>query len=174
MKIGYMRVSRDGHTTGLQKEALLQEQCELLFVEKMLREQEERPAFLRMLSTARPGDVIVVWRLDRFGKSLKQVVETVNILGERGVEVQSLKEKIDTTTPSGKLLFQYIEVLAEAERDVLRERVGIGLEAARARGRKGGRPKAIKDIDPHNLMRAKRLYATGLRHNSRNHGPDGL
>lgn len=162
MKLGYIRVSRNGHTTILQKEALQQEQCELLFLEKMLGEQEERPAFLRMLSTAGPGDVIVVWRLDRFGKSLKQVVETVKLLGERRIEVRSLKEDIDTSTPLGKILFQYIEVLAEAERDILRERAEIGLEAARARGRKGGRPKAIKDIDPHNLIRAKRLYATGL------------
>lgn len=118
--------------------------------------------FQRMLSTAGPGDVIVVRQLDRFGKSLKQVVETVKLLGERRIEVRRLKEDIDASTPLGKLLFQSIKVLAEAERDILRERVGIGLEAVRARGRKGGRPKATKDIDPHNLIRAKRLYATGI------------
>ncbi len=148
--------------TTLQKDALEQEQCERVFTEKILREHDDRPAFLRMLSVAQSGDVVVVWRLDRFGRSLKQLIETVNTLRERGIEVRSLKEDIDTTTPSGKLLLPLIKVLAETEKEIIRERTLVGLDAARARGRNGGRPKAIENIDPHNLQRAKKLYAAGL------------
>jgi DNA invertase Pin-like site-specific DNA recombinase len=113
---------------------------------------------LRMLDVARAGDVIVIWRLDRLGRSLKQLIETVTMLAERGIELRSLKENIDTTTPTGKLLFHIIGAMAEFERDVISERTQAGLEAARARGRRGGRPKAIEKIELRNLARAKELY----------------
>ncbi|BCL79135.1 resolvase [Ktedonobacteria bacterium brp13] len=119
----------------------------------------DRPEFLTMLEMARSGDVIVVWRLDRLGRSLKQLIETVTLLGERGIALRSLKENIDTTTSTGKLMFHIIDAMAEFERDVMRERTQAGLEAARARGRQGGRPKAIEKIEPRNLLRAKELYA---------------
>ena len=93
------------------------------------------------------------------GRSLKYLVETVNLFAERGIELRSLKEQIDTTTPTGKLLFHIMAARAEFERDVIRERTQAGLEAARARGRRGGRPKAIERIEPRNLARAKSLYA---------------
>jgi DNA invertase Pin-like site-specific DNA recombinase len=93
------------------------------------------------------------------GRSLKQLIETVTMLAERGIELRSLKENIDTTTPTGKLLFHIIGAMAEFERDVISERTQAGLEAARARGRRGGRPKAIEKIEPRNLARAKALYA---------------
>ncbi len=112
-----------------------------------------------MLDMARPGDVIVVWRLDRLGRSLKQLIETVTHLNERGIELKSIKENIDMTTPTGKLMFHIIGAMAEFERDVIRERTTAGLEAARARGRKGGRPKATETIKPRNLALAKALYA---------------
>jgi len=123
------------------------EQCERVFTDKMSGKRFDRPAFLKMLDGARTGDVIVVWRLDRLGRSLKQLIETVTMLGERGIELRSLKENIDTTTSTGKLMFHIIGAMAEFERDVISERTQAGLEAARARGRRGGRPKAIQKIE---------------------------
>ena len=159
MMIGYIRVSRDTQTTALQEDAIQQAQCTRVFTDKMSGVRDDRPEFLKMLEMARPGDVIVVWRLDRLGRSLKQLIETVTHLNERGIELKSIKENIDTTTPTGKLMFHIIGAMAEFERDVIRERTTAGLEAARARGRKGGRPKATETIKPRNLALAKELYA---------------
>src|SRR5258708_10125850 len=112
-----------------------------------------------MLDLARAGDVIVGWRLDRLGRSLKDLIETVQALEKRGIELRSLKENIDTTTPTGKLMFHMMAALAEFERDVIREPTLAGLEAARARGPKGGRRKASETLRPEQLERAKHLYA---------------
>src|SRR4051812_22307155 len=101
MKIGYMRVSRDKQTTALQEDAMKKEGCDRTFTDKMSGKRFDRPEFLRMLEMARQGDVIVVWRLDRLGRSLKELIETVQDLGKRGIELRSLKEQIDTTTPAG-------------------------------------------------------------------------
>jgi len=158
MKIGYIRVSRDQQTTALQEDAMKKECCERVFTDKMSGKRFDRPEFLKMLDIARTGDVIVVWRLDRLGRSLKELIETINMLAERGIELQSLKEHIDTTTPTGKLMFHIMGAMAEFERDVISERTQAGLEAARARGRHGGRPKAIEKISLRNLTRAKELY----------------
>src|SRR5437870_4832780 len=159
MKLGYIRVSRDKQTTALQEDAMQREQCERIFTDKMTGKRFDRPEFLRMLDIARAGDVIVVWRLDRLGRSLKDLVETVQALEQRGIELRSLKENIDTTTPTGKLMFHMMAALAEFERDVIRERTLAGLEAARARGRKGGRRKATQTLRPEQVDRAKALYA---------------
>jgi DNA invertase Pin-like site-specific DNA recombinase len=159
MKLGYIRVSRDKQTTAFQDDAVRQEQCERTFTDKMSGKRFDRPEFLRMLDQARSGDVIVVWRLDRLGRSLKDLIETVQALEKRGIELRSLKENIDTTTPTGKLMFHMMAALAEFERDVIRERTLAGLEAARARGRKGGRRKASETLRPEQLERAKQLYA---------------
>jgi len=105
MKLGYIRVSRDKQTTALQEDAMRQEQCERTFTDKMTGKRFDRPEFLRMLDLARTGDVIIVWRLDRLGRSLKDLIETVQALEKRGIELRSLKENIDTTTPTGKLMF---------------------------------------------------------------------
>jgi len=121
--------------------------------------RNDRPEFQRMLDAARKGDVIIVWRLDRLGRSLKQLIETVTLLAEREIELRSLKEAIDTTTPTGKFMFHVFGAMAEFERDLIRERTNAGLEAARARGRRGGRPKASATIEPRMLARAKALYA---------------
>jgi DNA invertase Pin-like site-specific DNA recombinase len=158
MKIGYIRVSRDKQTTALQEDAMSREQCERIFIDKMSGKRFDRPEFLRMLEVARSGDLIVVWRLDRLGRSLKQLIETVTMLNERGIELCSVKEAIDTSTPTGKLMFHIIGAMAEFERDIIQERTLAGLEAARARGRKGGRPKAIDRIPAKNLQRAKEMY----------------
>jgi DNA invertase Pin-like site-specific DNA recombinase len=159
MKLGYIRVSRDKQTTALQVDTMKKEQCEKTFTDKMSGKRFDRPEFLKMLEMARPGGSIVVWRLDRSGRSLKELIETVNDLTERGIELRSLKENIDTSTPTGKLMFHVIAALAEFERDIIQERTLAGLEAARARGRKGGRPKATSTIRPGDFSRAKALYA---------------
>ena len=112
-----------------------------------------------MLDVARAGDVIVVWRLDRLGRSLKDLIETVQTLEQRGIELLSLKENIDTSTPTGKLMFHLMAALAEFERDVIRERTLAGLDAACARGRTGGRRKATETMRPEQVDRAKELYA---------------
>ncbi len=164
MLLGYIRVSRDKQATALQEDALQQQQCERIFTDKMSGKRFDRPQFQAMLDVARAGDIIVVWRLDRLGRSLKELIETVGKLGERGIELRSLKENIDTTTPTGKLMFHIIGAMAEFERDVISERTLAGLEAARARGKKGGRRKATEKIGPAQLARAKELYAA--RHNS--------
>ncbi len=159
MNIGYIRVSRDKQTTALQEDAIRQAQCERVFTDKMSGLRDDRPEFLKMLDMARQGDVVIVWRLDRLGRSLRQLIETVNTLHDRGVELRSIKENIDTTTPTGKLMFHIIGAMAEFERDVIQERTLAGLDAARARGKKGGRPKATETIKPRNLALAKELYA---------------
>ncbi|MGH2505858.1 MAG: recombinase family protein [Ktedonobacteraceae bacterium] len=159
MRIGYIRVSRDKQTTALQVDAMSRESCEKTFTDKMSGKRFDRPEFLKMLEIARAGDVIIVWRLDRLGRSLKELIETVNLFAERRIELRSLKESIDTGTSTGKLMFHIIAALAEFERDIIQERTIAGLEAARARGRTGGRPKAIDKIKPAQLARAKELYS---------------
>ncbi|GHO64006.1 resolvase [Ktedonobacter sp. SOSP1-52] len=159
MKLGYIRVSRDTQTTALQEGAMKQEHCERTFVDTMTGKRFDRPELQRMLDLARPKDVVVVWRLDRLGRSLKELIEIVNLFAARGIELRSLKEHIDTSTPTGKLMFHVMAALAEFERDIIQERTQAGLEAARARGRKGGRPKAISALRPGQLERAKQLYA---------------
>ena len=159
MKIGYIRVSRDKQTTALQVDAMKREACDKTFTDKMSGKRFDRPEFLKMLEMARAGDTIVIWRLDRLGRSLKELIEIVNELAARGIELRSLKENIDTSTPTGKLMFHMMAALAEFERDIIQERTLAGLEAARARGRKGGRPKAISLIRPGQLERARALYA---------------
>jgi DNA invertase Pin-like site-specific DNA recombinase len=159
MKIGYIRVSRDTQATALQEDALHKEHCERTFTDTMSGKRFDRPEFLRMLDMARAGDVIVVWRLDRLGRSLKQLIETVTLLNERGIELKSLKENIDTTTSTGKLMFHIMGAMAEFERDVIRERTMAGLDAARARGKQGGRSKATSRMSAQSIARAKQLYA---------------
>src|SRR5258708_15174559 len=134
MKLGYIRVSRDKQTTALQEDAMRREQCERTFTGKMSGKRFDRPEFLRLLDVARAGDVIVVWRLDRLGRSLKDLIETVQLLEQRGIELKSLKENIDTTTPTGKLMFNMMAALAEFERVVIRERTLADHDAAQSRG----------------------------------------
>ena len=132
MKIGYIRVSKDKQATILQEDAMKREECKRVFTDKMTGKRFDRPEYLRMLDLARPGDVIVVWRLDRLGRSLKELIETVTDLAARGIELKSLKENIDTTTPTGKFLFHVMAALTEFERDLI-----SGAYSGRARGRQG-------------------------------------
>jgi len=158
MKIGYARVSTDAQETHLQMDALRRVKCERTYEEKASGAKADRPELMRLLDNARKGDVVVVWKLDRLARSLRQLIDTAVLLNERGVELHSLTENINTTTPSGKLTFHIFAALAEFERDILRQRVNAGLTAARRRGRVGGRPKAL---DEGALKKARALLRSG-------------
>jgi DNA invertase Pin-like site-specific DNA recombinase len=158
MKIGYARVSTDAQETHLQMDALKRAKCGRIYQEKASGAKTERPELMRLLDSARKGDVVIVWKLDRLARSLRQLIDTTVLLNERGVELHSLTENINTTTPSGKLTFHLFASLAEFERDILRQRVNAGLKAARRRGRVGGRPKSLNDDD---LKKARALLRSG-------------
>lgn len=143
MLIGYARVSTDDQKLDLQRDALLAAGCEKIFEEKLSAARGQLPVREELLAFVRRGDVVVVWKLDRLGRSLRDLLELVVGLRDRGVELRSLHESIDTTTPTGKLTFHVFAALAELEADVLRERTRAGLEAARRRGAKLGRPRAL-------------------------------
>lgn len=145
MRIGYARVSSDDQNLDLQRDALKKAGCERIYEEKESGGKVDRPQLLRLMESLRVGDTLVVWRLDRLGRSLKHLIETVEKLEAMGVGFQSVTESIDTTTSGGKLVFHIFAALAEFERTLIRERTKAGLLAARARGRKGGRPKVLSD-----------------------------
>jgi DNA invertase Pin-like site-specific DNA recombinase len=148
MLVGYARVSTQDQNPALQLDALKAAGCEKLFVEKASGAQRDRPELLAAMDYLRAGDSLVVWKLDRLARSLKQLIETVELLESRSIGLRSLTEAIDTTTAGGKLVFHVFGALAEFERSIIRERTKAGLEAARARGKKGGRPPALvaKDL----------------------------
>ena len=143
MLVGYARVSTVDQTLALQQDALQAAGCERVFEDRISGAIDERPGLDEALSIARASDVVVVWRLDRLGRSLKLLIELINALHARGIGFKSLTEQIDTTTSGGKLIFHVFGALAEFERDLIRERTHVGLAAARARGRLGGRPKKL-------------------------------
>jgi len=143
MKLGYARVSTNEQDLSLQLDALKEIGCEKTYQDQVSGVKADRPGLQEALHYLRKGDTLVVWRLDRLGRSLKHLIETVNELEERGIGFLSLQESIDTTTSSGRLVFHIFGALAEFERNLIRERTQAGLEAARARGRKGGRPKSL-------------------------------
>lgn len=145
MKIGYARVSTDDQNLSLQLDALKDADCGRIYRDKASGAKAQRPGLQEALEHLREGDMLVVWRLDRLGRSLKHLIETVQLLEERRIGLQSLQEAIDTTTSGGKLVFHIFGALAEFERNLIRERTQAGLQAARARGRKGGRPKALDE-----------------------------
>jgi DNA invertase Pin-like site-specific DNA recombinase len=148
MLVGYARVSTQDQNPALQLDALKVAGCEKLFVEKASGAQRDRSELLAALDYLRAGDSLVVWKLDRLARSLKQLIETVELLESRRIGLRSLTEAIDTTTAGGKLVFHVFGALAEFERSIIRERTKAGLDAARARGKKGGRPPALvaKDL----------------------------
>jgi DNA invertase Pin-like site-specific DNA recombinase len=143
MLIGYARVSTTDQHLELQTDALRVAGCERLFSDRVSGATAERPGLAQALAECRAGDTLVVWKLDRLGRSLPHLVATVRELATREVGFQSLQERLDTTTPGGKLIFHIFGALAEFERDLIRERTTTGLAAARARGRLGGRPKGV-------------------------------
>lgn len=144
MRVGYIRVSKHEQNEDLQIDALRAAHCEKLFTDRISGVKFERKGLDEALAFVRPGDTFVVWKLDRAGRSLKHLIELLNNLQGRGIEFMSLTEQMDTSTPGGKLVFHVMGALAEFERDLIRERTNAGLAAARARGRKGGRPKKLR------------------------------
>jgi DNA invertase Pin-like site-specific DNA recombinase len=155
MLIGYARVSTSDQTLDLQQDALQKAGCERVFTDTASGAKAERTGLAEALSYVRTGDTLVVWRLDRLGRSLKHLIETITALNNRRIGFKSITEAIDTTTSGGKLIFHIFGALAEFERDIIRERTQAGLTAARARGRKGGRPKALT---PKKAQMAQALY----------------
>jgi DNA invertase Pin-like site-specific DNA recombinase len=161
MQIGYARVSTDEQTLHLQEDALTKAGCERLFTDTASGAKAERPGLAQALDALRPGDSLVVWRLDRLGRSLRHLMDTLLDLDKREVGFKSLTENIDTTTPGGKLIFHIFGALAEFERDLIKQRTNAGLAAARARGRRGGRPRAFSD--PSKVRMARTLFADKKR-----------
>jgi DNA invertase Pin-like site-specific DNA recombinase len=145
MLIGYARVSSTDQDLALQLDALKAAGCERIYEEKASGAKEDRPELARALDHMRKGDVLVVWKLDRLARSLKQLVLVLEDLGKRGVGFRCLAPAIDTTTPEGRLLYSITGAFAEFEREIIRQRTRAGLKAALARGRKGGRPKVLND-----------------------------
>ena len=143
MLIGYARVSTLDQTLALQQDALQAVGCEQVYSDTASGAATERPGLSQALSHLRPGDTLVVWRLDRLGRSVPHLVQTVNDLKEQGIGFRSLQEHIDTTSSGGKLIFHVFAAIAEMERDLIRERTHAGLAAARARGRLFGRPRSL-------------------------------
>lgn len=141
--MGYARVSTVDQDASLQVDALEAIGCHRVFVEQMSGMAQARPQLDRLLDHLRPGDTLVVWRLDRLGRSLRHLVDQIQMLADREVGFRSLQETIDTSSPGGRLVFHVFAALAEFERDLIRERTNAGLAAARARGRLGGRPAQL-------------------------------
>lgn len=145
MLIGYARVSTQEQTLNLQKDALVKAGCFKIYTDTASGAATERLGLNDAVQFMREGDILVVWKLDRLGRSLKHLIETITTLSERRIGFRSITENIDTTTPGGKLVFHVFGALAEFERDLIRERTKAGLAAARARGRHGGRPRKLDD-----------------------------
>ncbi|WP_047155050.1 recombinase family protein [Aneurinibacillus tyrosinisolvens] len=144
MKIGYARVSTLDQNLDMQMDALQSAGCEQIFQEKMSGKKDDRPELQRCLDSLRKTDTLIVFKLDRLGRSTFKLLELTSELEKRGVEFVSIRDNIDTSTAVGKAMFRMMAVLAEMERDIIAERTQAGLQAARARGRVGGRPKTDK------------------------------
>lgn len=143
MHIGYCRVSTKDQQLNLQQDALREAGCEEIYTDVVSGIKTNRPGLTQALDTLRKEDTLVVWKLDRLGRSIRHLIDTVTSLNEKQIGFKSLQEQMDTTSSGGKLIFHLFSALAEFERDVMRERTQAGLKAARARGRLGGRPPAL-------------------------------
>ena len=159
MLIGYARVSTEEQNLELQKDSLLKHGCQKIFEDQISGTRANRPGLDKTLEMLRDGDTLVVWKLDRLGRSVKQLVELIDKLQQRGVQFKSLTDSIDTGTSSGRFFFHVMASLAEMERDLIVERTKAGLEAARLRGRKGGRKPKMTESK---ISSAKQLLANGV------------
>jgi DNA invertase Pin-like site-specific DNA recombinase len=155
MNIGYARVSTADQTLALQQDALTAAGCTKIFTDTASGSRTDRPGLDDALRFAREGDTLVVWRLDRLGRTLAHLIQLIRDLQERGVQFRSLQESLDTSTSGGKLVFHVFGALAEFERDLIRERTMAGLTAARARGRQGGR----RGLSPQKVRQLRTLAA---------------
>ncbi|EDQ6557295.1 recombinase family protein [Salmonella enterica subsp. enterica] len=157
-KIGYIRVSTNDQNTDLQRDALIRAECEQIFDDKMSGTKANRPGLKRALKHLQTGDTLVVWKLDRLGRSVKNLVALISELHERGIHFQSLTDSIDTSTSMGRFFFHVMSALAEMERELIVERTNAGLAAARAQGRIGGRRPALS---PDEIAQLSRLIQNG-------------
>ncbi|SKB98876.1 Site-specific DNA recombinase [Kosakonia radicincitans] len=158
MQVGYVRVSTNDQNTALQRNALESSGCELIFEDKMSGKTADRPGLKKLLRVLSEGDTLVVWKLDRLGRSMRNLVILIEDLRQRGINFRSLTDSIDTSTPMGRFFFHVMGALAEMERELIIERTRAGLAAARAEGRIGGRrPKLTKE----QWEQAGRLIAAG-------------
>ena len=171
MLIGYARVSTHEQLLDLQLDALAKAGIdpERIYTDKISSRKAERPELKRALDQLREGDTLVVWRLDRLGRSLQELISLVNLIHAKGAGFKSLTESMDTTTPGGKLVFHFFGALAEFERDIIQERTKAGLDAARARGRKGGRPPLAKDAN-----KRKKVEMAKVLHNDPSHSIEDI
>lgn len=151
MKIGYARVSTQDQKLDLQLDDLKMANCDKIYQEK-ISSTKERPQLAKMLENLREGDTVVVWKLDRLGRSLKELIALIDVMHKKGVAFISLKDSIDTSTAQGRLILHIFASLAEFEKDIIRERTNAGLSAAKARGRTGGRKKGLT---PDSLKKAE-------------------
>lgn len=158
MLLGYARVSTDDQDHALQLDALRQAGCERIVTETASGSRADRPELAKLLEHARAGDTLVVWRLDRLGRSLRHLIDVAEDLQARGIALRSLTESLDTSTPVGRFLFALLGALASMEREIIVERTRAGLRAAAARGRRGGRPPVL---DADKLRAAKAMLASG-------------
>jgi DNA invertase Pin-like site-specific DNA recombinase len=158
VQIGYARISTDSQDHALQLDALRVAGCDKVFVETASGTRTDRPELAKALEQAREGDVLVVWRLDRLARSLRHLIDIADDLNRRGVALKSITESIDTTTPSGRFMFNILGALSSMEREIIVERTRAGLQAAAARGRVGGRPPAL---DEGKVRAAKAMLASG-------------
>tara|TARA_X000001036_G_C20376498_1_gene682768 strand:+ start:115 stop:690 length:576 start_codon:yes stop_codon:yes gene_type:complete len=158
MKVGYCRISTHDQHLAMQQDALKKAGCEEIYSDIASGAKVERPGLEQAISFLREGDTLVVWQLDRLGRSIQHLIQTVQSLNNRQIGFQSLRENIDTTTSGGKLVFHIFGALAEFERELIRERTNAGLTAARARGRLGGRPPLL---DSRQIVRLTELYDEG-------------
>jgi len=144
MKIGYARISTSDQHLFMQEDALKNKGCEQIFHDIASGTKTARPGLEEALAYLRAGDILITWKLDRLGRSVQHLIQTVKSLSERGIGFKSIQENIDTTTSGGKLIFHIFSALAEFERDLIQERTRAGLKAARTRGRLGGRPPLLQ------------------------------
>jgi DNA invertase Pin-like site-specific DNA recombinase len=158
IKLGYARVSTQEQNLDLQLDALEKEGCKTVFTDKVSGVKASKPNFEKLMEYARPGDTIVIWKLDRLGRSTVKLIELVELLKQKQINLKSLSEAIDTSTATGNLFFQFMCVLAEHERNVIRERTKAGLESARARGRSGGRPQGLSERYQKIAVEVKEMY----------------
>ncbi|OGT31697.1 MAG: hypothetical protein A3E87_02875 [Gammaproteobacteria bacterium RIFCSPHIGHO2_12_FULL_35_23] len=155
MKVGYARVSTEDQNLHMQEDALKSAGCEEIYTDVASGSKSQRPGLDKALAYIREGDTLVVWKLDRLGRSIQHLIQTVTLLQEKKILFKSLQENIDTGTSSGKLIFHIFGALAEFERDLIRERTDAGLKAARVRGRMGGRPPVL---DNRQITRMIEMY----------------
>ena len=160
MRYGYARISTEEQNEGLQRMALKRARCEKILVDKATGGTANRPALLRLLKMLKHGDSVTVWKLDRLGRSLRDLINIVDSFGKQGVEFRSLTEEINTATPGGKLTFHIFGAMAEFEHGLIKERTQAGVEAARSRGVKFGRKRRLT---PQKVAQARKLIDQGER-----------